>query len=230
MKLVNQFFGLGDIIFCQSLFSHERVLWPVLPGYVEGLNRAYPRHTFVDWNLLKLDYNRKDFYSLDGLEVIPLRWSYEILKVPFTMCMKSKYMLFQRDWQDWKRDAQWVWDMEKESQLMEQLGLEFGEPYTLVNTTFRADFSGKRTISLLGPLAKGMKVVEMKQLNGFSLFDWARVIENATEIHTVSTSIIYLMELLNLKAERVHIYLRRPDESNHKNYDYILQRHNYILH
>jgi hypothetical protein len=63
-------------------------------------------------------------------------------------------------------------------------------------------------------------------MEGYSLFDWAAVMEQAVEIHTVSTSIIYLLELLHLRA---HIYIRRPDERSHSYYDYLLEQ-KHILH
>jgi hypothetical protein len=54
------------------------------------------------------------------------------------------------------------------------------------------------------------------------------VIEKASEIHTVGTSINYIIELLELKAKEVVLYKRLPDETHYQNYDYILKRHNYI--
>jgi hypothetical protein len=54
----------------------------------------------------------------------------------------------------------------------------------------------------------------MDILDGFTLFDWSKIIENASEIHTVATSNLFLLETLNLKANKVNIYPRRPRENN----------------
>jgi hypothetical protein len=56
--------------------------------------------------------------------------------------------------------------------------------------------------------------INMDILDGFTLFDWAKIIENASEIHTVSTSNLFLLETLNLSANKVNIYPRRPRENN----------------
>ena len=68
----------------------------------------------------------------------------------------------------------------------------------------------------------------MRSIPGFSLFDWSLVIEKATEIHTVGTSINYLIELLEIEGKEVVLYKRLPDENHYENYDYILEKHSYI--
>jgi hypothetical protein len=68
----------------------------------------------------------------------------------------------------------------------------------------------------------------MITIPGFSLFDWYLVIEKATEIHTVGTSINYIIELLEIESKNVFLYKRLPDENHFQNYDYILKRHSYI--
>ena len=56
-------------------------------------------------------------------------------------------------------------------------------------------------------------VVEMNDKK-YSLFDWCKVFENATEIHTVDTSLSYIFEKLNLKAKRKCLYSRNnPKDS-----------------
>lgn len=76
MIIVNQYFGLGDIIWEQTLVKAiadvKPVIWPVMPQFVEGLNRAYPDITFVDMNLLKLDYNRNYEYEFAGAKILPM--------------------------------------------------------------------------------------------------------------------------------------------------------------
>ena len=59
--------------------------------------------------------------------------------------------------------------------------------------------------------------------------DWGRVIENASAMHTVGTSINYIIELLPTKARQIHLYPRIPQEKNFDNYDYLLSK-DYIFH
>ena len=70
--------------------------------------------------------------------------------------------------------------------------------------------------------------MDMRNIDGFSLYDWAMVIEGAKEIHTVSTSILYILELLKVKPV-VNLYKRFPDEKDHRNYDYLLKNNKYRL-
>lgn len=63
-----------------------------------------------------------------------------------------------------------------------------------------------------------------------SLFDWATVIQKAAAIHTVNTSIIYLLEMLELEAPEVHLYQRTIKGQTFDNIKYILKRHKYVFH
>ena len=225
-----QSWGLGDIIYCQTLANDwlkqgHKVVWGVKDVFVEGLQRAYPNITFVDWKTLPIDYNRQDEHDCGIYRVIPLRWNVEILGVPYSQCMSSKYSLFGEDWTRWREHAMWQRTPEKESELLQLLGIAPGDKYNLISDTYGSDMKLKVPITV----NNNYKNVYLKHIPGFSLFDWAPVFEYATTIHVVSSSNIYLMEMLDLKAEEVKLYLRRPIESNHDNYSYILQRHNYIL-
>lgn len=223
-----QYFGLGDVMFSISIARQwiadgHTVVWGVMKQFVEGLNRAYPDIIFVDYKNLPIDYTRQDehdHYLPDGsfYRVVPLRYSVEICKVPYRDCMKSKYQMFGLDWQHWKENAMFTRDKEREQQLYDLVVKE--KPYNVINRYFRSTNTGKAQIAAQG--------VEMP-VEGYSLFDWAKVLEEAEEIHTVSTSIIYMLELLQLNAKNVYIYKRLPDEKNHDNYSYILQSHNYVL-
>lgn len=66
-----QYFGAGDAIFIQSLLkqlcdhnSHrepygDKVLYPILPQFVEGFNWAYPDVMFIDYRMLNINYESK---------------------------------------------------------------------------------------------------------------------------------------------------------------------------
>lgn len=224
----NQFFGLGDVIFEQTLVRYfgEKILWPVEPHFVEGLNRAYPDITFIAKPFVNLNYERKDEYVTNDMKVLPLRWSDSLMGVPYSDCMKSKYMLYGFDWQKWKDSAMWVRDEKREKELWYLLGIHSGKPFNLLNTTFGSE--SQLNVPIV--INNGLPTVHMRTIEGFSLFDWAMVIEKATHIHTVSTSIIYLLELLSLQAKTVNIYPRKPIEQDLRNVAYLLTSHDYIIH
>jgi len=219
--VIAQYFGLGDVIFSMEIANRliadgYRILWGVMPELVEGLNYAYPKITFIDYNLLKFNWNIREDMTIGSVRYIPIRWTVEIMRVPFRHCMRSKYDYMGLDWTAW-RNAKYKRNKEKEFALFQHLGLKEGE-YTIVNKTFRTNHQGRANIQVQG--------VEMQNIPGYSMFDWGYVLENAADIHTVSTSIVYLLELLDIKCQPT-IYLRRPDENNHDNYNYILTRHTY---
>ena len=115
----------------------------------------------------------------------------------------------------------YVRDDAKENALFDELGLKIGEPYTLVNRNWKSDGKSKSNFEC----KTSGKVIEMTMKPGYSLFDWSKVIESATEIHTISTSIVYILELLDIKCEKCYIYKRIPNEQNHDNYKYLMKKH-----
>ncbi len=185
--------------------------------------RAYPDITWILDTDSGIDYNRKDFYTIGDMEVVPLRWSDSLVKLPYNFCMASKFLLFGYDWKDWKQNAMFQRDHKKESELIDFLGIRDSK-FTLVNNNFWTIGRGKRTNIDL----KDETVVNMDAIEGFSLFDWCGVMELASEIHSVSTSTLYIFELLDLKCP-IHLYPRTPNEPDFKNVEYIFSK-DYILH
>lgn len=232
--LVNQPFGAGDIIWEQTIVRRlaegRRIVWPVFKHFVEMFKRAYPDIEFVDWDLVPIDRNRRDFYTEEiagyGLcEVLPLRHADTIMKVPFSQCMASKYSLVGMDYHDWKEQAMWHRDEDMENSLFNQLGCD-EVPYNLVGCIFGSDSQLRRDISP----ENNLRNIYMETISPYSLFDWAKVIENADAIHVVSSSSLYLFENLELKALAIDIYCRVPIEKNLDTVDYIFEKHKYNLH
>lgn len=227
--IINQFQGIGDVIFSITIARNyirdgHTVLWPVAPHFVEGLQRAYPDIEFKDMNLVNIDYERRDFHWNKESYVVPLRWAREMLEVPYKYCMRSKYDIMDFMIDSWRDNAMWERDHSREKFLFDSLGLSHDEPYNLVNKTFRSDFTGRVHVKV----ENDYKCVEMQHYENYSLMDWTKVMLHAKEIHTVSTAIIYLLELLPITAA-VHLYPRIPDEHNFENVDYLFTKP-YILH
>lgn len=229
--IINQFEGLGDIMFMITIARNYieqgfKVLWPINPLFLD-IQKHYPDIEFIDMNLLKLNYNVRYPYKVSNCWVMPFRYTDYLVGVKYKDCMKSKYMYIVNDWETWKDKAEIKFDTKKAIFLFNVLGIKHGEKFTLINRKFRSDFSGEADIVM--DLEE--RNIEMTPIEGFTLMDWYLVIMAASSIHTVGTSIIYLLELLNLKKETpIHIYLREPDESNYENYEYIMKKHSYIFH
>lgn len=221
-----QSFGIGDVIFTQTLVRNiangDRILWGVEEIFVDQLNRAYPDITFIDKRLVNVDYDRKDDYVINGMRVLPIRWADVILKVPYSQCMSAKYSLYGQKWEEWTHMAGWCRYPEKEKELYRKLGLEGVENYTLVNRFFGSNSQFAADIPVRG--------IEMCTMEGYSLFDWGYTIQNASAIHSASTSIIFLLECMNLKVKEVHLYTRKPICDHFNDVQYLLQKHDYVLH
>ena len=47
------------------------------------------------------------------------------------------------------------------------------------------------------------KIVNLEMLEGFTIFDWCKVIENASKISIIDTSLNYIIEKIELKTNKV---------------------------
>ena len=120
------------------------------------------------------------------------------------MVMHSKYLMMQLDWTNWSEGFQFDRKIDKENDLYYNvLGLKDESEYIFVNRY--ANTENRRNDQLTFP-EFDLPVIDLQILKGFSLFDWCKVIENAQEIHTVHTSMPYLIDRLNIKAEKYYMY------------------------
>lgn len=228
--LVSQYIGAGDIIFTQTLVKEVTnggtVVWPTEKYYVDGFSTAYTAFTFLDKSIFDQSlYNVKEIGFQKGFYILPIRWSDQIMKVPYKDVMRSKYDMFGLDWTTWKKDAYPKRKIFKEKELYSKMGLSEGEKYNLINKNYLRNRAGISEINVVNEYRN----IYMDYMEGYSLFDWCYLIENAAMIYTVSTSVLFLLELIELKAEEVHLYSRKPYELGFSFVDYLFSK-NYILH
>ena len=120
------------------------------------------------------------------------------------MVMHSKYLMMQLDWTNWSEGFQFDRKIDKENDLYYNvLGLKDESEYIFVNRY--ANTENRRNDQLTFP-EFDLPVIDLQILKGFSLFDWCKVIENAQEIHTVHTSMPYLIDRLNIKSKKYYMY------------------------
>lgn len=232
--IILQYFGLGDIIWGQSIAHHYRqkgykVLWPVMGEWVEGLVNAYPFVHFIDYEMVPINYNDKRMYEKDGFTYLPMRFSESLMGKPYKFHMESKYSYLGLDWRSWKQHAMPRRDINKEWSLMVFLGLISGrdkiKPYNFIATTFGS--YGNHSVPI--NVGNDYMNVELREVPGYSLFDWCTVIQNAKTIHAVSSSTLYLFELLDLSAESVNLYTRKPIEADFSYTEFLFSKP-YSLH
>lgn len=229
LLLIQQYFGAGDAIFAQTIANDfirdgYKVIWPIMPAFVEGFNRAYPNVTFIDYNILKVNYENKEFKEIGGIMMLPMRYSESLMGKPYRFHMESKYSFLGKDWRRWK-ETMFYRDADKEYELSRVLGIEKGEKYNLISTTFGSN--GQRKIDI--QVNNDYRNIEMVPMSDFSIFDWSRVIQNAETIHAVSSASLYLFELLDLSAKEVHLYARKPVEQDFLFVEFLFSK-KYILH
>lgn len=245
--IFNQFRGLGDILFIMQIAQEQvakgnKVMFPVEPHYLE-IEKHFPDIYFIDKNKINLPYKSQQEQNVqfngETWRMIPFRFANDIMKVPYTDCMKAKYFYWDfyvngsvphgfEKLDNWRRWSEYdiIHDFENEQKLFNYLNPK-NEKYVFVNRNFRTNFSGKAQDM---KIPSGVKVIEMRPLKGFTLIDWSLILEGASEIHSVGTSINYLIEKLDINCP-IHLYKRLPEETNFDNYKYILtEAYNYILH
>ena len=220
-----QAYGLGDILFTISIARkwHQdgyQILWGINPIYL-GIAKHFPWITFVDYDLLNIDYSSQETTTRGNATIVPLRWAREILQAPLQDVQRAKYDLVNIPWENWKDGFLCFRDLQAEYNLFYKvLDLDLGEKYNLVSEHYQT--GGKQRSPLV--IDNGLRNVYLTFYQGYTLIDWLTVIENATTIHAVSSSSIYLFELYETQAQEVHLYPRKPEEMDHEHYQYLLNK------
>ena len=218
MKYIfNQYQGLGDILFCEPIARYfyeegkNEILWPVndefiwLKDYIKYIN-------FVPKSGHNMNYESLHLGLLDSnTYFVPLRFANPIVRNlnPHDYSdqyhtMLDKYRMLNLSENLWKT-LTWERNYDKENELYNLLIKN--DDYILVNTKWS---DGNVPINI----TTNNQIVYMDKINGFSMLDWAKIIEKAGEIHTVSTSNLYMIETLKLSTDKIFIYLRKPRENN----------------
>lgn len=203
MKLfVKQAFGLGDILFLSPLIKYleqieevEKIYWKIKDEYI--------------WVKDYLEFSKTEMFKGDLkfpselLTFINFEDSFHI--VGGVDCMSSKYKLVNVPLEIW-RNISFKRNFEKEKQLLKILNISENEEFIFVNNNF-ADPSLKYSTNI--NVETNLRIVSLEYLEGFTLLDWMSVLEQAKEIHTVSTSLYFVIEALG-RTEGLHLYPRKP--------------------
>ena len=233
--IVKQPAGIGDILYC--LHIAERIIekyqcdiiWPVIPQYNFISNYIKRDHlVFVDESE---NFPYKDVYTSnyrhvinnDNYMYIPLNTADEKVAIEskfakdfqFTdevrtseLIMVSKYKIVGLDPNNWSKSLSFIRDKDKENRLYyDILKLQDDTEYVLVNSLY-ASPPDSRHIDNIKTSGKYNQVVEVSYISGYNPFDWCKVMEQASEIHTADTCYTFLLEALTLSTSDVNIYSR----------------------
>ena len=211
--LIKQPAGLGDILYTQKIAEHYRslgyrILWPVISSYA-WLKDYIKGVTFINE---ERDFPYKNFYNStivdiaeeEGFIYVPLQ--YADLRFPDMKIMESKYRLAGIPSEGWQDSLSIKRNRKKEDELFYNvLGLEDDKEYCFINKMWGPPTDIKRNSSL--KVDESSLGVELRLIDGYTLFDWSKVVEKASSIHITHTSIAYMIENLNLSAQKLNQYL-----------------------
>jgi len=230
--IINQPYFLGDILFVMALIQKlvdtgYDVTFPVKNEYYD-LQKNFPTVKMVpltEFIQYEIYNTATPIMETDTHIAISLRHSF----IQGKGHMKYKYDIMELPLETW-RDIKIERDYIKENELFAKLGLKDGDKYNLVNE-FHRPFLHHTPIKI----ESEYKNVNMSKLEGYNMLDWIGVMERAQSIHTIATSIIFLMDSIDTMPEKMHLYRRyRGEEHNggywdHSDYDYLLTK-NYVYH
>jgi hypothetical protein len=215
--LIKQPAGLGDIFFAQKIawhFGHHlnaQVIWPILPHFMFLADYLRPiqetKFVSVDEQFPGKDLYESNFGATianDHYQVLNLHGHSDDEGV-----MKVKYRIFGVGFEDWLKYFNFTRNYEREAKLLDALKILPGEKFILANHYFA---SLPATLQAPFMVSGNARIVEMHPIFWTNLFDWCGVIERAAEIHTVETSICYLIEKLQTTSN-LFLYARNcaPD-------------------
>ena len=229
--LIRQPAGLGDILYTQKIYKDlesmgYEVIWPVIDEFLwlndytdskfVSINDNFPYKNYYNQNYIIKDVD-------DNFIFIPLQ---DADKHHINMrIMESKYKMVNIDPVDWSDFLVIKRNTDKEDELYRKLGLSEGEDYSLILRNYGSPPNHlKFPINYQGTL----KVIELDFMEGYTLFDWCKVIESASEIYLIDSSINYLIEKLTLKSNNLFLFTRR--HNNFTEIDYLFKtKYNYTI-
>jgi hypothetical protein len=218
--LIKQSAGIGDILFCKKIgiiynALGFKVYWPI----AKALESIIP---YIETSLIEYIPEDQPFPSSDlynrprSLNQPEIKTDFTYLPLQFStdykdgLIMETKYKLADVDHSDWVAYMGIKRNKEKENTLYHDiLGLEENQDYVLVNWTYGSYPNQVRRPFPIN--TENKKIIEITDKEGFSVFDWCKVIENAEIIHMMDTCFSLIAETLTLKAKKLFLYGRYFD-------------------
>ena len=227
--------GLGDILFMQKLahlFMEDgyKLTWPIfhefkwLADYIPKINWIVLENWEIGKPLPDIDFPGKQFYS----NITPTFQTENFLyynghgNEEYGPEMQRKYNVVSADWKDWKDYVLFNRNIEKENELYYNvLKLKDDEEFVYVNRHWQTRPTKQIYYGISNDSETyGCKVIEHQILDGFSIFDWCKVLEKAKALYMIETSLNYILEsptmFDTIKDKELHLWHRTGDWSTVK--------------
>ena len=213
--IIRQPAGIGDIFFTQKIayYLHNYykldIIWPVIPEFY--WIKDYIKVPFIEFVSIESEFEGKNALSND----VPYIFEYDnFLVVPLQRAdwvfpgsvMDAKYKMVDLEFEDWADYFSFERNIQKENELYcKILGLSDDSKYCLVSKNYGSPPKFE-TIDIR--YHGDLDVINLSFINNITLIDWCKVIENASEIHTMDSSINFIIDKLNLKTNNLSLYLK----------------------
>ncbi len=224
--VINQTWGLGDILFIEPIYRYLSNLGLEVIAPIQDVNISIQTHipyvNFKKVSNFEMDYERFDFglFSVNGKTFddtiyLPTRFSDQIFRdlrphddSASRYWMTDKYSVLGLDYKIWET-IKLERDIDKEMKLKEIVLKDIDGEYDFCNSFYQNSLN--ITINLDKEVKQDLPIISMRKIDGFSMIDWSTIIQGSRKIHTVSTSLIYMIQSIYLPEKEYHIYPRLPE-------------------
>lgn len=212
--LINQPLGLGDILWVQPIVNHYisngyRVIYPVGETYYDIISE-YIKKDGLEWVResddfpLKFLYGMMDKVQIDEDIYLPLTYAQAHNSLSL---MIGKFALAELPVTDYRDAYEINRNYEREQSLIDTYGLL--NDFIIVNELYGTFPNTKKHEIKLDTNFKIHKMSVQQDIdNGFHVFDWIGALQKAKEVHSVGTSICYMMDKY-CTENKIHLYERR---------------------
>lgn len=209
--LIHHWAGIGDILYLQAIAKKYismgyEIIWPLrddilwLGDYIKGITFCSRSDNFPG----------KEYYGQDSVIITPNFVYLGIMRphlwgIGDDRIMSSKYHVMNMNCLDWRDGLTFDRNLDKENDLYYNvLGLKDDSEFVFMNNLYNE--ARYCNINPLSAKDYDLPVVELQYIDGFTLLDWCKVLENATEIHTVHTAVNYVIDKLDIKCKKYFMY------------------------
>lgn len=213
--LINMPSGLGDIFFTQKIMrtyldQGYRVIHPVIKHYTWLKDYI----SDIEFPSEEEEFPYKEVYNsslhpcyTEDFVYLPLKNCQNLVPIG-KYIMEQKYQMVGIDHSDWFNFLKYKRNEEKEERLFHHLGLNEEIKYNLVVRNYQTWPNVLRYNGIF--VENDLKQVELDFIPGYTLLDWCKVIEKASNLYMVDSCVCYLVETLKMSSVRNVLWPRNP--------------------
>jgi hypothetical protein len=209
--------GIGDIFFLLHIADTLakqgfNIKWPIAKN-IKNIIKYLEIHENINFCDEKLIFGQEDF--IINFSTADRLFSGSLLQAKYKL---ANDLGINVDFKNWSSSLRIKRDKEKEDYLFYNvLKLKDDDEYAFYNKNYGTppDYKQKKNMK-----SSYKKIVDMFVSDNYTIFDWLKVVEKASEIHIVDSSLTYLIENLNIfaKDDNIHLYSRYTEERGTSNW------------